>query len=73
MSVLDILPGCVSGVYFMYSTPWAWCQLGKVFIITYIPDYKYLPTQLSVLREASIAREMRAAGLADFKWVYLGE
>lgn len=30
MSVLDILPGGVSGVYFMYSSKWEHCQLGKV-------------------------------------------
>ena len=57
MSVLDILPNCVSGVYFMYSNKWEHCQLGK----------------LSVLREAALAREIQAAGLASMKWVYLGE
>lgn len=56
MSVLDILPGCVSGVYFMYSNKWEKCQFGK----------------LSVLREAALAREMYAAGLPNLKWVYLG-
>jgi arginine-tRNA-protein transferase len=30
MSVLDILPGCVSGVYFMYKNKLEKCQLGKV-------------------------------------------
>ena len=30
MATLDILPGCVSSVYFMYSNQWAWLQLGKV-------------------------------------------
>ena len=30
MATLDILPGCVSSVYFMYSNRWAWLQLGKV-------------------------------------------
>jgi hypothetical protein len=29
-------------------------------------------TQLSVLREAALAREMHAAGLPNLKWVYLG-
>lgn len=29
-SVLDILPGCVSGVYFMYANKWEKCQFGKV-------------------------------------------
>lgn len=56
MSVLDILPNCVSGVYFMYSSKWEHCQLGK----------------LSVLREAALAREIHAAGLDSMKWVYLG-
>ncbi|PVF91857.1 hypothetical protein CPB86DRAFT_745086 [Serendipita vermifera] len=56
MSVLDILPGCVSGVYFMYGAKWERLQLGK----------------LSVLREAVLAREMFEAGLPTLKWVYLG-
>ena len=30
MATLDILPGCVSSVYFMYSNQWAWLQLGRV-------------------------------------------
>jgi arginine-tRNA-protein transferase len=31
MSVLDILPGCLSGVYFMYKNKWEKCQFGKVW------------------------------------------
>ncbi|KAG8806142.1 Arginyl-tRNA--protein transferase 1, partial [Serendipita sp. 401] len=56
MSVIDILPNCVSGVYFVYGHKWEKCQLGK----------------LSVLREAALAREFYAAGLKELKWVYLG-
>ncbi|KAG8825715.1 hypothetical protein FRC17_008559 [Serendipita sp. 399] len=52
MSVLDILPNCVSGVYFMYASKWEKCQLGK----------------LSVLREAALVREMYATGLKELKW-----
>jgi hypothetical protein len=30
MGVIDILPTCVSSVYFMYSPKWAWATFGKV-------------------------------------------
>lgn len=30
MAVLDVLPKCVSSVYFMYDTHWEWLSLGKV-------------------------------------------
>ena len=30
MAVLDILPGCVSSVYFMYDPKWKKYSLGKV-------------------------------------------
>lgn len=29
-SVLDILPGCVSSVYFVWDPDYAWASLGKV-------------------------------------------
>jgi arginyl-tRNA---protein transferase len=35
MSVLDILPGCLSGVYFMYKNKWEKCQFGKVWEVFY--------------------------------------
>lgn len=31
MGVLDILPGCVSSVYFMYDAKWEKHSLGKVY------------------------------------------
>lgn len=33
MAVLDILPECVSSVYFMYYNKWERFSLGKVFIL----------------------------------------
>jgi len=29
-SVIDILPGCVSSVYFVWDPDYAWASLGKV-------------------------------------------
>jgi arginine-tRNA-protein transferase len=31
VGVLDILPGCVSSVYFMYDAKWEKHSLGKVY------------------------------------------
>ncbi|XP_006460008.1 hypothetical protein AGABI2DRAFT_202585 [Agaricus bisporus var. bisporus H97] len=56
MSVLDVLPSCVSSVYFMYDKAWERFSLGKV----------------SVLREVSMAKEIHDAGIPDMKYVYMG-
>lgn len=56
MAVLDILPYCVSSVYFMYDNTWEKFSLGK----------------LSALREASLVREMAEYGAKDMNYVYLG-
>ncbi|KAJ3521251.1 hypothetical protein NM688_g9040 [Phlebia brevispora] len=56
MGVIDILPSCVSSVYFMYNSKWDRFSLGK----------------LSALREASIAREMHAAGAPGMQYLYMG-
>ena len=46
ISVIDILPHCVSSVYFIWHKDYAWASLGK----------------LSALCEAALARSMRDAG-----------
>jgi len=56
MAVLDILPNCVSSVYFMYDKTWEKYSLGK----------------LSALREASLAKEMHDAGATDMASLYMG-
>ncbi|KAL5488046.1 ATE1 [Sanghuangporus weigelae] len=56
MSVLDILPSCVSCVYFIYNSKWERFSLGKY----------------SALREAALAREMHEYGAKDLKYLYLG-
>lgn len=40
MGVLDILPNCVSSVYFIYSPKWAWASLGKVCTCSPILDLR---------------------------------
>lgn len=55
-SVLDILPGCISSVYFVWDPKYAWASLGK----------------LSAIREAALAREMAEAGMRDMGWLYMG-
>ncbi|KAJ7179174.1 arginine-tRNA-protein transferase [Mycena filopes] len=56
MGVIDILPSCVSSVYFMYDSAWGDYSIGK----------------LSALREVSLAAEIRAAGVAGMAWLYMG-
>ncbi|KDR83855.1 hypothetical protein GALMADRAFT_236300 [Galerina marginata CBS 339.88] len=56
IGVLDILPNCVSSVYFMYDNTWDRFSLGK----------------LSALREVSLAREMREAGAPGMGNLYMG-
>ncbi|TFK43638.1 arginine-tRNA-protein transferase [Crucibulum laeve] len=56
MAVLDILPNCVSSVYFMYDKTWEGFSLGK----------------LSALREISLAHEIRQAGALEMGYLYMG-
>jgi len=56
LAVLDILPSCVSSVYFVYDKTWERFSLGK----------------LSALREAALAREIHDAGATQCKFLYLG-
>ncbi|CAA7259664.1 unnamed protein product [Cyclocybe aegerita] len=55
VAVLDILPCCVSSVYFMYDNTWERFSLGK----------------LSALREVSLAREIREAGAPEVSSLYM--
>jgi hypothetical protein len=57
ISVIDVLPRCVSSVYFIWDPDWAWASLGK----------------LSALREVAMAREMAEAGADGMGWLYMGE
>ncbi|OJA17018.1 hypothetical protein AZE42_00552 [Rhizopogon vesiculosus] len=56
MGVIDILPACISSVYFIYDPSHEKFSLGK----------------LSALREASLAREMYDAGAVDMTSLYMG-
>ncbi|KAJ7638701.1 arginine-tRNA-protein transferase [Roridomyces roridus] len=56
LGVIDILPYCVSSVYFIYDPDWAEYSLGK----------------LSALREVSLALEMQQAGAPDMTSLYMG-
>jgi len=56
MAVLDILPNCVSSVFFMYDKKWEKHSLGK----------------LSALREACLAKEMHDAGAPGMNSLYMG-
>ncbi|KAA1466226.1 hypothetical protein DENSPDRAFT_768177 [Dentipellis sp. KUC8613] len=56
MGVIDILPSCVSSVYFMWEKSYEHFSLGK----------------LSALREAALAREIHDAGVPQMGWLYMG-
>ncbi|CAE6426484.1 unnamed protein product [Rhizoctonia solani] len=56
IGVIDILPGCVSSVYFMYAPEWNAWSLGKV----------------SAVREATLAKEIHDAGVESMNSLYMG-
>lgn len=56
IGVLDILPSCVSSVYFIYDNTWERFSLGKI----------------SAMREAALAREIHDAGIGAVDALYLG-
>uniref|UniRef100_A0A8H7Y1F9 Arginyl-tRNA--protein transferase 1 n=1 Tax=Psilocybe cubensis TaxID=181762 RepID=A0A8H7Y1F9_PSICU len=56
VGVLDILPSCVSSVYFMYDNKWERFSMGK----------------LSALREVTLAREINEAGAPEMHSLYMG-
>ena len=57
ISVIDILPSCVSSVYFIWHPDWAWASLGK----------------LSGLHEIALSVEMQRAGVEQMKFLYMGK
>lgn len=57
ISVIDILPYCVSSVYFIWHPDWAWASLGK----------------LSALHEIALSVEMQKAGLEEMEYLYMGK
>jgi arginine-tRNA-protein transferase len=56
IAVLDVLPKCVSSVYFLYDPDYGFLQLGKY----------------SALREIAMTQELCNAGLQDLHWYYMG-
>ncbi|KAI0774383.1 arginine-tRNA-protein transferase [Fomes fomentarius] len=56
MGVIDVLPSCVSSVYFMYEKKWERFSLGK----------------LSAMREVTLAREIHDAGVSGMQYLYMG-
>ena len=56
ISVIDVLPRCVSCVYFIWDPDWAWASLGK----------------LSALREIALVLDMTQAGAEGMHWLYMG-
>ncbi|KAF8681174.1 Arginyl-tRNA--protein transferase 1 [Rhizoctonia solani] len=56
IGVIDILPGCVSSVYFMYAPEWNAWSLGKI----------------SAIREVTLAKEIHDGGLESMNSLYMG-
>ncbi|KAG9128339.1 Arginyl-tRNA--protein transferase 1 [Ceratobasidium sp. 392] len=56
IGVIDILPGCVSSVYFIYAEGWGIWSLGKI----------------SAIREATLAKELHDAGADVVDSLYMG-
>jgi arginyl-tRNA---protein transferase len=57
MAVLDILPKCVSSVYFMYDPEYAFLSLGKY----------------SALREIALTQEFEGKVSKELHWYYMGK
>ena len=75
MAVLDILPNCVSSVYFMYDQVWGRFSLGKVSrtVLDGNDSIDQHNMKLSALREVSLAREIREAGAVEMSSLYMGQ
>jgi len=56
VAVLDILPQCISSVYFFYDPDYSFLGMGKY----------------SALREISLTKELHAAGCEELCWYYMG-
>lgn len=74
MAVLDILPNCVSSVYFMYDNKWESYSMGKVSsaVPIYFALSLLLSWQVSAMREIALTREIHEHGVSDMKYLYLG-
>ena len=57
ISVIDVLPLCISSVYFIWDPDWAWASLGK----------------LSALREMALVLDLTKAGAEGMRWLYMGK
>ncbi len=76
MSVIDILPGCISSVYFMWEKEYEKLSLGKVSLRGASKNtISELVTvlQLSALREISLAKEFHDAGVPQLRHLYMGQ
>jgi arginine-tRNA-protein transferase len=56
VAVLDVLPNCVSSVYFMYDPAYSFLSLGKY----------------SALREIALTQEFQEKVSRDLHWYYMG-
>ncbi len=74
MAVIDILPNCVSSVYFMYNAEWERFSLGKVCTSPGLTKWILLISrQLSALRELALTKEIREAGAPGMQYLYMGK
>lgn len=74
IGVIDILPGCVSSVYFIYAEGWGPWSLGKVSassILKINSGYRYF-IKISAIREVTLAKELHDAGAEIVDSLYMG-
>lgn len=74
MGVIDILPSCVSSVYFMWEKEFENYSLGKVRSLSHCRYTQELivSSQLSAMREVALAREIAEAGAEGMGYLYMG-
>lgn len=75
MGVIDILPSCVTSVYFMWEKEYEKFSLGKVsrMVRKKLQSLSLWLSQLSALHEISLAKEFHDAGVPQLKHVYMGQ
>ncbi|KAJ7228778.1 arginine-tRNA-protein transferase [Mycena pura] len=72
LGVIDILPNCVSSVYFMYDSVRV-CPHSSPDLMAFRKEWEEFSLgKLSALREVSLASEIQESGVPEMGWLYMG-
>jgi arginine-tRNA-protein transferase len=74
IGVVDILPKCVSSVYFIYDPEWQKYSFGKVTVhLLHRAILTNSSHKLSALRETLLAQEIHETGVPEMTSLYMGK